>query len=443
MDPDIKNDFSGIPSMSGFIYQIYYYLKVLLRINHDEAASMELYDDVALEYADKVKYVQLKHTTTTEKIKNLSDRDDDLWKTLYIWVKIIQRNSDSIEDQKDLMSKSRFVLMTNKKVKNNTLYKLINSYLENTDDEILWKAIDDYVYEQANKKKPEKKRNKTNENSDDISTTYSKDSNENGLNNQKDKKPQQVNIHAKVLYDFKFKKELLTSIEFITESDKDIFDEISKILQHEKHVPLNNVPPLRKMLLGQLCESFKDTIQKGKYSKYTGISFNEEYGNMIAQFMKRRFVPSAIEVVIPDNYKDLTFIRQLVDIQDNSVNSDRITDTVLQRLEFMNDYNLSKNNVSIDDQRNFVEEVHLNWENSFDQQCEEISPTSTEEEVKKCARKILYELRKSETDEPLNRRSVIGCYYHFSDGEHPTIGWRHDWKDKYNGKDFRKKWTID
>ena len=39
----------------------------------------------------------------------------------------------------------------------------------------------------------------------------------------------------------------------------------------------------------------------------------------------------------------------------------------------------------------------------------------------------------------LNETSSNGCFYHFSDGDKPKIGWRFDWKEKYNGAE----WTIE
>ena len=57
----------------------------------------------------------------------------------------------------------------------------------------------------------------------------------------------------------------------------------------------------------------------------------------------------------------------------------------------------------------------------------------------KTARKVLYETRNIKLEfvegESIDKFSN-GCYYYFSDGEHPTIGWRKDWMEKYNGKDW-------
>ena len=151
MNPDIMNQFSAIPTIAGFEFQIYYYLKTLLSLEPEEEASLELHDDVALEDSEKISYFQLKHSISG-KSKNLTNRDNDLWKTLHIWVKVIQ-SKGTLEDQKKWISKSKFVLITNKDTDHNDLVDLIRQYLKpDTDTEKKWNEIENYVSEQANKK---------------------------------------------------------------------------------------------------------------------------------------------------------------------------------------------------------------------------------------------------------------------------------------------------
>lgn len=39
-------------------------------------------------------------------------------------------------------------------------------------------------------------------------------------------------------------------------------------------------------------------------------------------------------------------------------------------------------------------------------------------------------------DDKLNSDQSNGCFYYFSDGNRPKIGWRYDWKDIYNGEEW-------
>lgn len=424
---DIKNDFSGIPSMAGFLYQIFYYLKVLLSLKPTETASLELHDDVALEDVETIKYFQLKHSTSGIS-KNLTKRDGDLWKTLYIWVKIIQ-SKGTLEEQKKWMSKSKFVLVTNKDTENNDFVNLIQQYLSNDNDDGDWIKIEGFISEQANKKKPTKKELK------DLDQ-----------DNKKEEKTTKVSIYADKLNKFELKRDLITSVEVITQSDEEIFNEISDILRYSKHILKGRVSTLVEVLLGKLEISFKDTILKGVCSEYSGKSFDEHFGPTFRQFLRQKFVTMPLKVTDPDKYLSSTFIKQLSDIGDHAVQDNKIVSTITQRLSFENDYNASKQDISIDDQQTFEKDIHLNWENHFEHYNGYITDLSSEQDIKKSAKDILYQIRNSKINfsgEPLSNESVYGCYYYFSDGDHPTIGWRSDWKDKYNGEDFRQKWTID
>lgn len=427
MTPDIKNDFSGIPSMAGFLYQILYYLKTLLSLKPDEEVSLELYDDVALESSEAITYFQLKHTTSGIS-KNLTKRDSDLWKTLYIWVKIIQ-SKGTLEEQKKWISKSKFVLVTSKETENNELVNLIQQYISTDNDDGNWTKIEKFISEQANKKK--------------ISKKELEDCDQ---NNGKEDQITKVSFYADVLDKFELKRELITTTEVITQDVKGIYKEISDILRYGNHIQESRIHSLVEVLLGRLETSFKDTILKGNPSRYSGKSFDEYFGPIFRQYLRQKFVTMPLKVTDPDKYLSSTFIKQLSDIGDHAVQEPKIVSTITQRLSFENDYNISKQDISLDDQQTFEQDIHLNWENHFEYYNGSISDLTSEQDIKKSAKDILYQIRNSKVNfvgEPLSNESVYGCYYYFSDGEHPTIGWRSDWKDKYNGEDFRKKWTID
>ncbi len=67
--------------MAGFIYQLYYYMERLLLLGPGEAASFEVFNDVAVEKDGQMRNFQLKHTSTANKTTSvrMCDRDRDLW----------------------------------------------------------------------------------------------------------------------------------------------------------------------------------------------------------------------------------------------------------------------------------------------------------------------------------------------------------------------------
>lgn len=397
---------SATGSMAGMMYQVYYFLKQLLLLQPGESASLELYDDVALASGEKVKYVQLKHTVKGG--KRMTKRDYDLWKTLAMWVTIIQSKGGD-EKQRQWLIESEYVLLTNKETEDNDFVSLLSEFKSNVADENAWKKLCDFIDEQASKNTP-KEDGKTNE----------------------------VDNFAKTLKEFKYKKEFLQRVVVEEQSDEETLNEIDRVLEVSKYIKKSSVPILRQTLLGKLLSSFVSTIFRGIASVYTAESFNQEYGDIISKIRDRKFVRNTVPIVLPQNIDDMTFIKQLEDIQDNKVRDSR-NRLVREFLCFSNDYDISKSSLSDDEIMDFEKDVHGKWDTLFDVTYGE-NEVSNELEMALAARQLLRETRKESVlfnGEYIGNSSSNGCYYYFSDGEHPTIGWRKDWMERYNGK----KWT--
>ncbi|MBC3382037.1 hypothetical protein H8I69_23255 [Serratia fonticola] len=77
----------------GFSYQDYVALKYSLELKIDESIGIEVFDDVHLEniYGQKT-LIQVKHSINSG--NNLTNKDIDLWKTLYNWSKSIEEIND-------------------------------------------------------------------------------------------------------------------------------------------------------------------------------------------------------------------------------------------------------------------------------------------------------------------------------------------------------------
>lgn len=397
-----NNKYDAVGPMAGMIYQVYYYLLCLLQLRTGESASLERYDDVAVAEEQGLVYYQLKHTGEDAKV--MTPRDHDLWKTLAMWVEIVKTNRNE-DEQRQWIKQSQFVLLTNKVVGVNPLYKKLLSFHE---DSGKWDEVEEHLKLQANKNK--------------------------GKENDVDK-------YATVIYSFPLRKELLSKVVIKNETDEEIMDSVSHVLRYEQHVREKNVTRLREWLYGKLVESFVNTIQKLKPSEYNEETFDQEYGPIIRSMRDRIFVSNYQSFKMPDNIKveEQTFMRQLADIRDPRVRTlrGRVMLTK-ERLSFENDYHDALKDMSDAERMAFEKSVHSTWDAIFWSKNDGIED-KTEEKKISAAKAVLTETR-SQTFHFVNNEYLgdasNGCIYYFSDGDQPTIGWRCDWMDLYNGKDW-------
>ncbi len=90
-------------SAAGFTYQDFVYVYNLLQLEPEQELGIEVYDDLHKFTCEGLTLIQVKHSIGEG---NLTDRDIDLWKTLYNWYMSI----DEIPIAKDLT----LVIYTNK-----------------------------------------------------------------------------------------------------------------------------------------------------------------------------------------------------------------------------------------------------------------------------------------------------------------------------------------
>ena len=407
------SDTSAVGSIAGFVYQIYFFLYQLLLMRKDDIVSLEKIDDVGTESDERRTYYQLKHTlgTTPTTTKYMTDRDTDLWKTLSLWVNIV-KNAGNEETQRNLIAKSDFALISNKSTKDNQLVKLLEAYKETKEDE-KWTALKVYVNEQALKEPKEGKKDEDKEKKDDKKSIY---------------------FYTKNVNDFPLLRELMEKVYFEFETDEEIKNKIDDVLTNQKYVPAGHSSNLRELLMGRLVGE----INK-KATEYTPEKFNTTYGSLFQKMLTRKFVPTPRDFKIPDDPTEQTFVRQLRDI--DAPRSKTIKDIIQlteQKLAFENDYNHANAVAGAEDQKAFEADVFNRWYNAFDHN-DNISASSSKEQIKDAGRKVLKEVRsqtlKYDKDD-LDTVVSNGCFYHFSDGESPRIGWRFDWKEKYNGQEW-------
>ena len=121
----LKKHVAGGQSL-GFDYQFYYFVFLLVQLHQGETIGYEVKDDIHIQKPDgKVILMQAKHTVQTKadgKRVNLTSLDEDLWKTLSIWAKVI-----STSDTQEIRN-YEFILVTNKNIQNNPFITCVEKF---------------------------------------------------------------------------------------------------------------------------------------------------------------------------------------------------------------------------------------------------------------------------------------------------------------------------
>ena len=397
--------------VAGFIYQIYYFLYRLLAMQEGETVSLEKFEDVGSEKGDKKTYYQLKHTVATRgtTVARMRDRDTDLWKTLGMWIDKIEEHGDEATQRK-WIAESEFVLLSNKSTEENTFFQKVKAYQK----EGKWDELKQFIEVQAAK----------------GSTTDASIAGE--------KRTKSIREYTKHVNEFALLKEFMMQVRPNFKSSEDILSEIDNLLIYQQHFREANAKNMRRILYGMLSEKLK-----GAALEYDLRSFDQEYGELFRKMKVRKFVATNKTVVVPEKPLEQTFIRQLRDVDDFKTRDiDKVKELTEQKLRFENDYNNAVDAGGDEDRKNFERNVRTIWGNHFGENNDEINDLSSADDIKKAAQHVIKGIRGENLifdEDNLNRDQSNGCFYYFSDGDKPKIGWRYDWKEKYNGEE----WTIE
>ncbi|UMM07977.1 hypothetical protein MKW11_12310 [Gluconobacter frateurii] len=110
----------------GFEFQDLVYIEKLIELRPGQTLGLEVHDDIHIETAandasiENFLLVQVKHSVDSG---NITDRDIDLWKTIYNWLKLVP----SLPSSRTL----RFQLYTNKSINNQAFVSLLKAPLHN------------------------------------------------------------------------------------------------------------------------------------------------------------------------------------------------------------------------------------------------------------------------------------------------------------------------
>lgn len=403
------SDYTALGPLVGFIYQIYYFLYHLLTIQDGETVSLEKIDDVGSETGEKRTYFQLKHSINSKPwaVKRMTERDTDLWKTLNMWVSIVKKQGDGAV-QRQWIVNSEFVIISNKNAENNRFFELVEAYKK---DDSNWDELEKFVSNQAAKEPKEESEGEEKKN---------------------------IYLYTKNVNDYALKKELLKRVTVEFESDDELREKIDGVIQYGKMVPEKRVPDVRYMLIGEIT----DSVVKG-VTAYTKESFYAANVSLFEDMRTRKFIPLNRKVELPERPMEQTFVKQLQGVDAPRCNDMKeIIRLTEQKLRFENDYRAANKSAGAQEQRQFEVDMHTEWKNIFDEQNDGLTFMSDEQMKRTAGKEVLKAVKKVHlkyAQEDIGPSESNGCYYHFSDGETPQIGWRFDWETLYNGKE----WTTE
>lgn len=402
-------DYTAIGPLTGFIYQIYYFLYRLLTIQDGEIVSLEMIDDVGIESGDRHIYFQLKHSINSKPsaVKRMAERDTDLWKTLNMWVSIIKKQGDEAV-QRQWIANSEFVIISNKNADNNRFFELVEAYKK---DDSNWDELEKFVSKQAAKEPKEESEGEEKKN---------------------------IYLYTKNVNDYALKKELLKRVTVEFESDDELRAKIDGEIQYGKLIPEKRVSDVRYMLIGEIT----DSVVKG-VTAYTKESFYAANISLFEDMRTRKFIPLNRKVELPERPMEQTFVKQLQGVDAPRCNDMKeIIRLTEQKLRFENDYRTANKSAGAQEQRKFEVDMHTEWKNIFDEQNDGLTFMSDEQKKRSAGKEVLKAVKKVHLkydQEDIGPSESNGCFYHFSDGKTPQIGWRVDWESLYNGKE----WTTE
>lgn len=398
----------------GFDYQFLYFIYRALDLKPGEKLGYEVKDDVHLELNDgREIYLQLKHSLQTDKsgnIINMTEKDIDLWKSLYNWNLSI--NEINNLEQLKYIKNIKFVLVTNKNNEGNNFF-LITKKLK--DEEISIQEYKEYISKLKKSIKGDKSYSKNLRKYMDI------------IINQKDD----------ILSAF------IRRLEFSFK-----FDDLIKKIKDQiisKHIDIRKLDEIFERCIGNLSVWKYQNI---KNKERVILSFDDIDRRIRYCFMYGRNgkLPrkNCINIKFQDKLKEQCFIKELIEISDLEVSETKsIAQYTTFRLKIENllDMWIQENYATETEKEKFINTCILIWSNHHRQahrlskreiKKDRMTLEELEEFLCDNAVNCLYETRKEILefcDEKLSIEESNGAFYSLS--EQREIGWKLDWERIY------------
>jgi len=384
----------------GFDYQYYYFLNELINLKSGQTVGLEVMDDVHSELSENIQIlVQLKHTVQTKADgtpKNLTTLDGDLWKSLSNWCKVIADKEAGREDvsaQLEFISKTHFLLATNKSANDGNIFLQVVKKFQAEEKE--YSKVLAFI--------------KSLETKDKAIEKY---------------------ISDVLQLEVSVSKNFINNLCFDLGCDKII--QKCKDSIREKHIDESKIDEVFRNLDSRLRENNYMAVKSEEKIVITFDKFHQNYRIYFDNARNEKLTIRPLLDLLPDNLTEQTFIKQLLDITDISLDDiEDIADFTTKRLHLRNNIDqwYREGDITQDDINLFEDEAKQFWKNKFRALYRK---DLSDEDHQLAALNLLDELRNEKlaiANENLPLSMCNGNLYELSD--RPEIGWRNDWEAKY------------
>jgi hypothetical protein len=377
----------------GFEFQYWFFLWRVLQLKTGQTVGLEVADDVHTQLDDDCQILfQLKHTLKVKKDgtpENLTKYDEDLWKTLSNWSKVILdavAGRDCKEKQLEFVRKTDFVLVSNK---SQPVDEAVFEFLASAED-----CRNQLLLLRDGTKS-------------DVIKGYISDV---------------LLLQETVLEQFIDKTSLqLEEVDLIERCKTEI---------REKFVPEEAVEQLLRDLDSKIRQDNFLTVKGGQKVSVSFADFNRKYRRFFQLARSASLEIRPEYVPLPERIEDQIFIRQLMDINDvSSDDLERMTALTIQKRIAENNLLRWQREGELTgiELENFDRESILWWTNTFREKHRDTNKHHfvRAQEVIDALRKIQLEIG----DQSLGIQFSNGQFYKLSD--EPKIGFIEDWMARY------------
>lgn len=395
-----------------FEYQWDYFVLSLLSkgIDSTTEVSFELFDDVAIQNStNSIILCQVKHSVQKNKngkTINLNNRDVDLWKTISMWIKIIDEINPS--ELKQYLSNTEFHLITNKTTEKNKFVESIKTFREKHNISDFKCSVEEIAQS-----------GKTDSEITTLITSFLKKS---------------------------YLEEFVNRI-VVVSNPNCLKDDILSILHTRAFISKSKVNQVYNTLMTELRDAVMFDIENRKAIVFTGETFANRFQSV---FEIGRTSISFRHDYDFNNFdgdpRKLLFIQQLEAINELPKHEGKRIDKIVaytnEWFQFKNNLQELTDNSSLisDDILKLSNDVQSSWNNYHTSAYRMLDLSSKEDELCSAGCSVIDNMRREYFNlgnTPLGQMLSHGCIYYYSNSptqlisDLPYIGWHIDWETKF------------
>lgn len=382
----------------------FFVLQVLKLVDEGEEVSFEYLDDVAKKTDDLVILYQVKHSIqkgADGKIIHLTNRDNDLWKTISVWMQFIV--DASANDWTTYINKTEFVLVTNKTNSDNLFISALQIYHKDNDISKFKESIK--IIQDKGK--------------EDSSVTNI------------------INQFLMEDYLDSFIKKIRLNL-----NEKELQSQIKTLIQNRFALQISKVDEVFERLMGKMRMDADKTIQNGEKVIYDFSTVQKNYWSIISDGREKLVFKTDYPSYKGDP-RDLLFIKQLFAINEvANDNLDYIAQYTQEWFQFHNNIKDKWDNHDVNDLdiSKLTSDVITIWKRERKQAFKHKTADSPREELDEVAQDFIYKIRSEQLDfakTSMGPALCNGCFYYYSNNDMeiipdlPKIGWHINWENMF------------